>query len=132
MQEKNKNIPSLIVIAILGWLVPGGGYFYMRQNFRALVSFVVIVITFLLGIYLGSIAVIDPVNSKPWYFAQILTTPFVAIVGHITTAGGYYVYGRPNEYGQLYTSVAGLLNLFCIINSVYLAYTGTTQMEEEK
>ena len=132
MQEKNNNVLTLIVIAVLGWLVPGGGYFYMRQNFRAIVSFVVIAGIFVLGIYLGSIAVVDPVGAKIWYLAQILTSPAVGIIGHVTAGGGYYSYGRPGEFGQLYTTIAGLLNLFCIVNSVYLAHSGTTQMEEGK
>ncbi len=43
-------------------------------------------------------------------------------LGYITAGCGYQVYGKPNEIGQLYTSIAGLLNLLCIVNAIYLAY----------
>ena len=79
-------------------------------------------VTFGIGIYVGSIGVIDPVNSKPWYFAQILNSPVVAILGHLTAGGEYEVYGKPREVGQIYTSIAGLLNLLCVVNCAYLAY----------
>ena len=34
----------------------------------------------------------------------------------------YYVFGRPNEIGQIYTSIAGLLNLLCIVNAVHISH----------
>jgi hypothetical protein len=74
------------------------------------------------GLYVGSIGVIDPVGAKAWYVAQIMNSPLVAALGHLTAGGGFPVYGRPNEIGQIYTGVTGLLNLLCIINAVYLAH----------
>ena len=46
-------------------------------------------------------------------------TLFLTVVG---AAGTYPVYGRPAEIGQIYTSIAGLLNLLCIVNAVYMAH----------
>ena len=43
----------------------------------------------------------------------------------------YTVYGRPNEIGQIYTSIAGLLNLLCIVNAVYWAHLRQTGKEEQ-
>lgn len=85
--------------------------------------FSAITITFLLGLWVGSIGVVDPVTSKPWYVAQLLNSPLVAIIGHITAGGQYVVYGKPFDIGQIYTSIAGLLNLLCIINCAHLALT---------
>ena len=45
--------------------------------------------------------------------------------------GGFPVYGRPIEMGQIYTSTAGLLNLLCIVNAVYMAYIRKTQDVEQ-
>jgi hypothetical protein len=41
----------------------------------------------------------------------------------------YSVFGRANEMGQIYTSIAGLLNLLCIVNAVYLAHLGRHAQE---
>jgi hypothetical protein len=43
----------------------------------------------------------------------------------------YTVYGRPNEIGQIYTSIAGLLNLLCIVNAVYWGHLRRTETEGE-
>ena len=120
----NKNVFFLSVVALAGWLVPGAGYLLLREKNRAVIIFLVVVLTFLTGLYLGSIGVVDPVGAKMWYLAQILSSPAVAAIGYVTTGGAYPVYGKPSEIGQIYTAVAGLLNLLCIINTIYLAHSG--------
>jgi hypothetical protein len=102
--------------------VPGAGHVMLGKKKHAAVIFVAIVLTFGAGLYIGSIGVINPVGAKPWYVAQVMNTPAVAALGQMTKTGNYPVYGRPNEIGQIYTSIAGLLNLLCIVNAVYLAH----------
>jgi hypothetical protein len=114
-------IPFLIFVALLSWFVPGGGYFWLKEKKRAVIVFTTITVTFWLGVYIGSIGVIDPVLAKPWYVAQIINSPAVALLGHVAAGGGFPVYGRPHEMGQIYTGVSGLLNLLCIVNTVHLA-----------
>lgn len=117
----------MLVVGLLAWLVPGAGHFVVKEKKRALIIFATIILTFCVGIYVGSIGVIDPVNAAPWYVAQIMNSPIVAVLGHLTASGAYPVYGRPNEIGQIYTSISGLLNLLCIVNAVYLAHLRCTQ-----
>ena len=112
----------LSIVGLLSWLIPGAGYFLLKEKKRAIIIFVTIVLTFCTGLYVGSIGVIDPVGARPWYAAQIMNSPMVVLLGHLTAGGGYPVYGKPNEIGQIYTSIAGLLNLLCIVNAVYLAH----------
>ncbi|MBN2457010.1 MAG: hypothetical protein JXB29_10845 [Sedimentisphaerales bacterium] len=112
----------VLVVGLSGWLVPGAGYFVLNEQKKAIIIFATITLIFLTGLYVGSIGVINPVKEWPWYLAQILNSPIVAALGHLTTSGDYPVYGRPNEIGQIYTSIAGLLNLLCIINCLYLAH----------
>ena len=119
---KVKHLLFLSSIGILAWLIPGGGHLALNEKKHAIIIFVTIVLTFCAGLYIGSIAVIDPVHSKPWYVAQIMNSPAVAALGHISAEGDYTVYGRPAEIGQIYTSIAGLLNLLCIVNAVYWAH----------
>ena len=122
VKTRENKLLFLLIVALAGWVVPGGGYYILNEKKRAIVIFAAICVTFFLGLYIGSIGVVDPVISRPWYFAQIMNSPLVAILGHHTAGGGYPVYGRPNEIGQLYTGIAGLLNLLCIVNEVYSAH----------
>lgn len=119
--RKNRVI-FLMVVGLLAWLVPGAGHLAINEKRRAIVIFAAVVLTFMAGLYVGSIGVIDPVGSKPWYVAQIMNSPMVAVLGRVSAGGGYPVYARPNEIGQIYTSIAGLLNLLCIVNAIYMAH----------
>lgn len=112
----------IMLAGLLAWLVPGAGYLVLGDRNRFLVVFVTILATFVLGLYIGSIGVVDPQQARYWYIAQVMTSPAVMLIGNITRSGQYPVYGRPYEIGQIYTSIAGLLNLLCIVNVVYLAY----------
>jgi hypothetical protein len=109
-------------VALAGWIVPGSGYLLLKESARAIIIFITIAATFSAGLYIGSIGVVDPISSRLWFIIQMMTTPAVAAIGHMTAGGGFPVYGKPNEIGQIYTSTAGLLNLLCIVNSVYMAY----------
>jgi hypothetical protein len=131
---KCNHASFLVMIGALAWLVPGAGHFALNEKKRGVVIFVVIALTFLTGLYVGSIGVVDPVNAKPWFAAQLMNSPAVLLVGdHVADAWhlarqrndpklAYLVYGRAGEVGQIYTSIAGLLNLLCIVNAVYSAH----------
>jgi len=122
------NGAFLLMVGLAAWLIPGGGYYLLGDKRRALVVFFTILITFSIGLYIGSIGVIDSVHSKPWYAAQLMNTPAVALIGrYVARTQNYPVFGRPNEIGQIYTSIAGLLNLLCIINGMYMAHVRQTE-----
>jgi len=121
-RSKESNLFFLLVVGLLAWVVPGAGHYVLGERRRSIIIFVTIVLTFCTGIYIGSIGVIDLAGAKPWYLAQIMNSPMVAALERLTADGTYPVYGRPNEIGQIYTSIAGLLNLLCIVNAVYLAH----------
>jgi len=126
-RARENQILLLTFVALLSWLVPGAGYFWLKEKKRAIIIFATIAITFWLGVYIGSIGVIDPVVAKPWYAAQIINSPMVALLGRAAAGGNFPVYGKPHEIGQIYTSVSGLLNLLCIVNVVYLAHVRWAQ-----
>ena len=121
-RAKENHTIFLLTVGLLAWLIPGAGHLMIKENKRALIISVTIILTFCAGLYIGSIGIINPVGAKPWYVAQIMNSPVVAALGYMSKTGDYYVYGKPNEIGQIYTSIAGLLNLLCIVNAVYLAH----------
>ena len=120
--SKENHVLFLLIVGLLGWFLPGAGHLLLKEEKRAIIIFATITLTFCVGLYVGSVCVIDPVGAKSWYVAQIMNSPMVAVLGHLTAGGGFPVYGRPSEIGRIYTGVAGLLNLLCIINAVYLAH----------
>ena len=119
---KENHTIFLLTVGLLAWLIPGAGHLMIKENKRALIISVTIILTFCVGLYVGSIGIINPIGAKPWYVAQIMNSPVVAALGYFAKTGDYYVFGKPNEIGQIYTSIAGLLNLLCIVNAVYLAH----------
>ena len=121
-RSREGHIVFLLIVGLLGWFVPGAGHLALKEKKHAIIIFATIALTFATGIYIGSIGIINPVGAKPWYVAQIMNSPTVAILGQMTRTGDYPVYGRPGEIGQIYTSIAGLLNLLCIVNAVYWAH----------
>lgn len=127
LRSKEINIGFLLTVGLLAWVVPGAGHLMLKEKRHAVIIFVAITLTFAAGLYIGSIGVINPVGAKPWYVAQIMNSPIVAALGHLTRTGHYPVYGRPGEIGQIYTSIAGLLNLLCIVNAVYWAHLRKTE-----
>ena len=131
---KENHALYLSVIGGLAWLVPGAGHYALGEKRRGILIFVALFLTFMTGLYVGSIGIVDPINAKPWYVAQMMNSPAVFFLGgHVVNAQraaddsgnpelAFQVYGRAGEVGQIYTSIAGLLNLLCIVNAIYMAH----------
>ena len=135
---KNNNTDHsllLVIVAMLGWLIPGAGHLVIKEVKRAVIIFVTITLLFVTGVFIGSIGIIDPVTAKLWYMAQLMVSPVVFLLANIAKSGAYEVYGHPQDIGQIYTAVAGLLNLLCILSAVYMAHSGRGELigdEEEE
>jgi hypothetical protein len=123
-QNKADYLLWLAAVGLAGWVIPGGGHFLIKQPKRGAIIFGTITLTFGLGLYLGSVGVIDSVGGWAWYIAQAMATPAVWILDHWSRSGAYPSYGRPCDLGQIYTAVAGLLNLLSILSAMYMAYAG--------
>lgn len=121
--REKSDVQLLLIVGLLGWLLPGAGYLVLGEKKRAIIIFVTISLTLCIGLYIGSIGVIDLVGAAPPYIkaAQMMNSPVVLILSHYTAGGEYPVYGWPNEMGQIYTLVSGLLNLLCVVTAVSMA-----------
>lgn len=117
------NLPAvayLFLVGVVGWWIPGAGHLILGEPKRAAIIFFSILFAFVFGIWLGSIACIDA--STPWYWAQMLNSPAVAYLAHLSNINHLESYGKPREMGEIYTAIAGMLNLLCIVNAVYMAH----------
>ena len=117
----------LLVVGLMAWVIPGAGHFLIKERKRAAIIFITIVGTFLVGLYVGSIAVVDSKGAGLWYIAQIMVSPGVAIIAK-ETQSGYEALGRCSDIGQIYTSIAGLLNMLCIVSAVYMGHSGRGEL----
>lgn len=148
-RRSSKPLPAPVV-ALASWLVPGLGYLLIGERARGYIAGITILVTFLLGLLIGGIRVIDvpgydiankyrptsrddatpaiktnpvgEVMNKPWYIAQSLAGPIniVATVASVHTPD-HPSTARIFDIGTLYTAIAGMLNLLVIIDSAYRA-----------
>jgi len=135
--------------AFCGWLVPGLGHVLIGERQRGLVIGLTVGGLWLGGLLIGGVSVIDrygpPENGlrrMPLQFlGQVMVAPSCVVAavnsGYLQPTYGYPPavpdgpdgsqkapgyspsYGRMNEQGILYTSLAGLLNLLALIDVVY-------------
>ncbi|HYO09758.1 MAG TPA: DUF6677 family protein [Tepidisphaeraceae bacterium] len=136
--EKSLQSPPLVALA--GWLVPGGGYWLIGQRTRAYTVGVTILAVFVLGILISGIRVVQApdisgpgslpqrVLAKPWFIGQVLAGPVgigAAIISDYLAQSDAYgpveAKARLAEIGTLYTAVAGMLNLLTIIDAAHRA-----------
>ena len=135
--EKTTSEKQVYFVGILAWLIPGAGHWLLGMRNRAVIMFFAVCSTFVLGLVLGSIELIDPTGAKVWFCGQLLS----GLPGIITTLmqnPSIYItdiYGWGADLGQLYTGMAGLLNLLCIIDALfrthYLAQTGEAKTRKK-
>lgn len=121
------------VVALMGWLIPGAGYWLIGQRTRGLTIGITIVLLFVAGIFIGGIKVVDApafnsnptalfgMAQKPWFIGQALAG-FPGILS-AWIAGGVKVvaHARLADISTLYTAVAGMLNLLAVIDSTFRA-----------
>jgi hypothetical protein len=127
-RTKTDYLLWLVVVGLAGWVIPGGGHFLIRQPRRGVIIFLAVSLTFGLGLYVGSIGVIDSIGGWAWYLAQMLATPAVRIFDSMARGDAYPTMGRSCDMGQIYTAVAGLLNLLSILSAVFMAYAGRGEL----
>ena len=114
------------LVALLAWLVPGAGHFYLGLRKRALLLFIAIELTYFIGLYIGTIRVVDPAQSMFWFVAQIfagLNTIVARLwaVSHYAKSTPVLIYDWSYSMAVLYTGIAGLLNLLAVFDSVIRA-----------
>lgn len=129
------------VEALGSWLVPGLGHVLLGQTRRGLIVGVTIVGLWLGGLLIGGVGVVNRDADRPpliWIGQYVLAPSLLIDLAHryhvvAPDAGplqGYTAprpmlayrpaFGRANEHGVLFTSVAGLLNLMVILDVLYL------------
>jgi hypothetical protein len=123
--------PPAPLAALVGWLIPGAGYWLLGQRARAAIIGSVVLFLFAAGVLIGGVRVVDAPTeisptallNKPWFIGQVLAGP-------ISVASALWAdhvdplrvsHSRSWEIGTLYTAVAGMLNLLALIDATHRA-----------
>jgi len=144
---------STAVAGLLAWLVPGAGHWFLGRRIRAAILFVVIQGLFWWGVGIGGVFTVDPREEFWWSRAQMCTGAS-GLVSHYRQNAAHEAVvqeahglkeargdvGEAAQYlkaaknlalvspaagpARVFTGVAGMLNLLCIIDAVLLAALG--------
>jgi hypothetical protein len=128
MADSKENLSSILLAPVLivsQWMIPGLGYVLIGQKARGITIGLTILVLFTMGLYIGGAKVVTPAESmsiqnllsRPWYIGQCLVGPIGIFTGKLAIHPNFFLsHGKANEIGQLYTAVAGMMNLFTLID----------------
>ena len=128
--------------AICAWLVPGLGHVVIGERARGVLVFAGIIFMWLCGILIGGIDAVDRKEDPLWFAAQVCSGPIALGIDGMNTAllksgqigelldspavsrntaaakvNSFKGIAHVNEYGILFTGLAGLMNLVAIIDA---------------
>ena len=118
-----------ILLALFGWLVPGGAYLLMRRYLQFAVFALVVIASFAAGLALqgggqwpqpAELAGLDGFTAlvfKAGAFAQMLAgAPY--FLAHLFGTPGSFLGGRTHEQGTTLLIMAGVFNLLAVASAL--------------
>lgn len=125
--EKDSAVPpqrSPFVAAILAWLVPGLGHWYIGERTRAVILFVVMTVTFWTGVAVGGVrSTVTPKENGLWVAAQLCMGPQAATALYLSNRAAQWpdqarikAPWPASNISVVYTGIVGLLNLLIMID----------------
>lgn len=120
-------IARWLPILLAAWLVPGGGHFLLKRNYRGMIICGCIVLSFLLGLMMRGY-MFEPVR------ADLLTTVIYTggFIGDLAAGLLYFmakwfgyssadVAGHTVDYGTKFLVAAGLFNILAMVDAFEIA-----------
>jgi hypothetical protein len=120
-------ISKWLPVVLVAWLIPGGGHFLLKKNFRGLMIAACVVITFFFGLMMRGY-LFQPLR------ADLLTTLIYTggFAGDMATGVLYFMtrwfgYNQPDvaghviDYGTKFLVAAGLLNILAMVDAYEIA-----------
>lgn len=106
--------PSALLPVLLAWFVPGLGHLRIGRRWPALFIAGSVITLFVVGMWMAGFHNVSHVR-EPYYFVLHAMCGLPAIVADLTTESVQVTHRLPFEpTGQLYSAVAGLLNLIAV------------------
>jgi hypothetical protein len=125
------------LIALLAWVVPGLGHWFIGERARALIFFVVISVTFWGGVAVGGVrSTVHLKDNGAWIAAQLCIGPQAFAAMYLSSqdqkihADQFKAPWPAANISVVYSGIAGLLNLLIIIDS--LSRADSVQVESSR
>ncbi|MFN0207308.1 MAG: DUF6677 family protein [Planctomycetota bacterium] len=116
--------------ALLAFLIPGGGHYYLGRRGKALIAGIALTLTLVIGIVLAEGATIQRERDQYFWSGQILLG-IPAAVATVVNHGRRIQHEMPlAELGLLFTTVAGLLNVLMILDAYSTAERDIVKSKE--
>lgn len=118
--------PFTAVAAMLSWILPGLGHWWLGHRVRAAIFFVVISVTFWAGVAVGGVrTTVSPKENGAWIAAQLCVGPQALVALYMNHRAveradqeSLKAIWPASNVSVVYAGVAGLLNLLIIIDSM--------------
>lgn len=134
MKRKADPLIRTIQAALLSWILPGAGHFYLGHRGLAWVFFVAITLPFVIGAAFGGVkSSFDPIGNRWLFLAELCVGSYTAIGWLLSMSLGAIPPERVSEYvsyypgadiAMTYLATAGLMNVLVIFDAMTRAQTG--------
>ncbi|MCB9852878.1 MAG: hypothetical protein H6819_07260 [Phycisphaerales bacterium] len=125
--QTKESLPSAPLAALLAWLMPGLGHWWIGDRPRAIILFIVVTTTFWAGVAVGGVrTVVSERENGPWIAAELCMGPQSLIALKASkmlrekerkdASLNYRAPWPSGDIGVIYAGVAGLLNLLVILD----------------
>lgn len=112
-----------LIVAAVGWFLPGGGYLIQKRWSRAIVGFLAVAAFALIGFKLRG-NVFPPHGTEPFdYLGYVadLGSGFFYFIAKTVEAAGPDVSHASGDYGTRLVATAGVLNVLLILDAIQIA-----------
>jgi len=120
-------LKSPVVTALIAWIIPGGGHFWLGRRGRGLIVFCTVLAAFGVGLLMygpmfhpGGSDVLTRVINIGGFIGNLASGIFY----FVTMACGYAqpdAGGHASDYGSKFLVVAGLLNILAMVDAYEIA-----------
>jgi hypothetical protein len=110
-----------LVAALLAWLIPGAGHWYVGQRSKALAFCILLTGLFVTGVWLTAGACVDLGRHRYAFLLQAFEGVLAIGTLLLTRAAHEPPASRLSDLGMLLTLVAGALNVLLIADALYRA-----------
>jgi hypothetical protein len=112
-------VANPLLAAVLAWLVPGAGHLFLRRGRRALLFFVLVLVSLVIGCKLQG-NLYTPVEGQPLTLLATLGSmgmgiPYFVLRYLLDYHGEVMASGY--EYGTAFVLTAGLMNLLLVLDA---------------